>query len=255
MKNSFNNTTTTTTMKTTTTFTNSSKRPDHEYIEEIKNNIKRVLNLELKNDTIDEYVVQTFNVYNPDPLYVFVLPDGTNKTLAFRRSFFAAAIFPNVSTLQTLQKIAKEIIFIKNGNLEEKSTKLWSNDEIFRKKYEQFKVNANDLNEAESIKIVEENVRTERNFFKFMDTIVKNEPVVNNDESEALRLNDYQSFSKEIHATDLLGNYKSSNNRYETAIPKNPPKIVSWKDLGLDGWAGSIETFHGHPEENRLVTK
>lgn len=223
------------------------------------------------DESIDQYVANEFNVRNQDPLYVFVLPGIRNETIVFRRSNFDEAIFPNVTTLQTLRKIAMQSKWLQSENADRKSEKFWKNDERFRIKYEQFKQNANNLDEIDSMKVVEENVRTERNFFKFMDNLNVNEvdnngidsnteisltPTEDNSDSESQReerhFNEYQSLLMDVHSKDHIGEYGLGNVHWDSPTSKRPVNTrVSWKDLGLDGWSGDIQANHKHPEENK----
>lgn len=219
--------------------------------------------------SIDQYVSNAFNIHNHDPLYVFILPGIKNETIVLRRSYFEEAIFPNVTTLQMLRKIAKQSKWLQSENADRKLEKFWNSDERFRVKYEQFKQNAYDLNEDESMKIVEENVRTERNFLKFMDTLNVNEidhngidsitevPPTADDSlnSESQRnerhLNEYGSLLMDVHSKEQIGKYGLGKGHWNSATSKRPNNVkVSWKDLGLDGWTGDIQHNHKHPEEN-----
>lgn len=258
-------------MPTTTpieSLTNSERNSD------LMDHIKRVLNLKPVDGTsIDQYVANAFNVHQQDPLYVFILPGEKNETIVHRRSDFGEAVFPNVTTLQMLRKIAQHSKWLQQSeNADRKSEKFWKSDERFRLKYEQFKQNANDLDEGESVKIVEENVRTERNFFKFLDTLNVNGIVDNNNndidsstetssiagdnsDSESQQnnrhLNEYETFLMDEHPNDHISNYRLANEHWESTTSKRPASTkVSWKDLGLDGWTGEIQSYHKNPEEN-----
>lgn len=224
------------------------------YISDLKSHIKRVLNLESSDEaSIDQYVSNAFNIHNQDPLYVFVLPGVENETIVFRRSNFEEAIFPNVTTLQMLRKM------VKTEN--RKSEKFWKSDERFRVKYEQFKQNANDLDEDESMNVVEENVRTERNFFKFMDTLNVDDSLTettstpddqSDSESQQIErhVNEYQSLLKDVHSKGHIGKYGLSHAHWDSPTSKRPANTkVSWKDLGLDGWTGQLGGIVENPEE------
>lgn len=258
---------TTTSLATTILAATSTQR---NYIVDLKSHIKRVLNLESTDDaSIDHYVSNAFNVHNQDPLYVFVLPGVRNETVVLRRSNFDEAIYPNVTTLQILRKIAVQSKWLQSEAADRKSEKFWKNDERFRIKYEQFKHNANDLDEID--RVVEENVRTERNFFKFMDTLNVNEVDGNGIDSstettstpsddtmdsesqrEERRLNEYQSLLMDVHSKDHIGKYGLGHGHWDAPTSKRPSNAkVSWEDLGLHGWKGAIQANHRHPEENR----
>lgn len=226
----------------------------------LKNQIKFILNLQTKNESIDKYIIESFNIYNPDPLYIFVLPDGFNRTVAFRRSNFTDISFPNTTSLQTIQTVLKSS---KYAHLfpspEEMAAKQLALSDKFQTKYNQFMASEKDLNEEESfMNIVEENVRTEKNFFKFMDKL--NDQVDSDEESiensgEQTPLDskhapsDYQALIRHIHSKDHVGNLKLVNDQESKVIwPKN--EKLSWDDFGLHGWIGKINDEHENPEEN-----
>lgn len=231
-----------------------------------------MLNLESSDDaSIDQYVSNAFNVHNQDPLYVFVLPGAENETVVLRRSNFEEAIFPNVTILRMLRKMVKTSKWLQTENTDRKSEKFWKPDERFRAKYEQFKQDANDVDEDESMNVVEENVRTERNFLKFMDTLNVND-IENNDngiedshtettttpeensDSESQQIerhvNDYQSLLKDVHSKGHIGKYGLSHAHWDSPTTKRPAKTkVSWKDLGLEGWTGQLGGIVENPDE------
>lgn len=222
---------------------------------DLKSYIKSALNVEQNNNTLDSIMNTAFNVENPNPMYVFVLPVGLqNRTLVLRRSDFGHAIFPNISRLQrqimssNISRLYKLIEnFDKPTWMSEQSDTttefLFTNDDDTH--------NA-DLDEAESMKVVEENVRTERNFYKFMHYLNQHHETDNTAGSDL----------KYIENADLLPSgsavvgrytklYKPSQSQieyslhidYTTAQPiaEKPLQTVSWKDLGLDGWMGGIK--------------
>lgn len=263
-------------MKTSLPFTTSTVSPttisERKYISDLKSHIKRVLNLESSDEaSIDQYISNAFNTHNQDPLYVFVLPGVQNETVVLRRSNFEEAVFPNVTTLQMLRKFVKTSKWLQTENVDRKSEKFWKSDERFRVKYEQFKQNANDLEEDESMNVVEENVRTERNFFKFMDTLnvkdIQNSDngiddshtettttLDDNSDSESQQIerhvNDYQSLLKDVHSKGNIGKYGLSHAHWDSPTSKRPVNTkVSWKDLGLDGWTGQLGGIVENPEE------
>lgn len=205
--------------------------------------IKKVLNLELENKTLDEYVAQSFNIYNEDPLYVFILPeDVQNKTIILRKSNFAEATFPNVTTLRKLRKIAMRTRFIQNETLRDKQDeKLWKIDDYFKEKYEKFKLNAYDLGEAENLNIIEENVRTERSFMKFMDEMNGNTVEKDVKDSEGFSSNRVQSLTdhkhNDINKWSNIGpdTYRLSTNKGEVFLNRrpttpSPKKPQTWKN-------------------------
>lgn len=228
--------------------------------EDLKNHIKRVLNFEENNETLDRYITNSFNLYNPDPLYVFVLPGETNQTLVFRRSNFSEAIFPNVTTLQMLRKLSSASKLYANQNLyDKKNGKRWKNEEIPNVKFEQFKKSNYDLDEAASLKIIEENVRTERNFYKFMEDLNSENQIEDSKRSEkptrpkeSRSFNEYELLLHEIHTTGSEGN---DNQLLLTGeflpshkLKRKRTQHVSWEDMGLDGWSGSLRPLYTFPK-------
>ncbi|XP_031633157.1 uncharacterized protein LOC116346962 isoform X2 [Contarinia nasturtii] len=247
----------------------------HRYtIAQLKNQIKFVLNLGVhtKNESIDKYIYESFNVFNPDPVYVFVLPSSgdSNRTLVFRRSNFSDISFPNTTSLQTIQKILKSSkyahLFPSTDDIASKQLAL--GDKFFTN-YKQFMSSESDLHEAESLKIVEENVRTEKNFFKFMDRLNEERASDLSDSDESASIedsgeqtpletkyvsNDYRhGFIKEIHSKDHVGNYELAKEQDYSKVewPKNDK--LSWDDFGLHGWIGNINDQHENPQENGFI--
>lgn len=235
-------------------------RPNRHSINLLKNQIKFILNLHTKNESIDKYIIESFNVFNPDPLYIFVLPDGSNRTIAFRRSNFSDISFPNTTSLQTIQTILKSSKYAHLfPSAEEMAAKQLALGDNFFSKYNQFMSNEKDLHEAESFKIVEENVRTEKSFFKFMDKL--NEEVNSDDEAsiedsgEQTPLDlrhapsDYQALIRNVHSKGHIGNYElAKDHEQNVAWPAN--EKLSWDDFGLHGWIGNIHEEHNNPQEN-----
>lgn len=234
---------------------------------QLKNQIKYVLNIDLQteNETIDKYIVESFNVHNPDPMYVFVLPNASNQTLIFRRSNFSDISFPNTTKIQKLQKFLKSSKF---SHLFPNHERMSKQSELDFTKYQQFM--SNDLHEAESIRIIEENVRTEKTFFKFMNKLnggieIHGTSVEESDEdhSRPIQSNqqqqqhptDYPALIRDIHAKAKtnIGSYALAKNNIHgppIASWSTTQKPISWADLGLHGWVGKINEHHENPDEN-----
>lgn len=194
-----------------------------------------------------------FNVDNPNPMYVFVLPVGQqNRTLVLRRSDFDHAIFPNISRIQRQimsANISRLYKLIENIDkpiwMSEQSQTttefLFTNDDTH---------NA-DLDEAESIKVVEENVRTERNFYKFMHYLNQHHETDNKAGSDHKFDGHADMLPSGSAVVGRYSKYKPSQSQieyslhidYTTARPIGEKQFqtVSWKDLGLDGWMGGIK--------------
>lgn len=248
-------------------------------VNQLKNQIKYVLNIDLQtvNDTIEKYI-ESFNIHNPDPMYVFVLPNALNQTLILRRSNFSDISFPNTTKLQKLQNLLKSSKFAHLfPSHDERMSKQAALDQRFFTKYQQFMSSESDLHEAESIRIIEENVRTEKNFFKFMNKLnggVDNHGTSIEEDSDEKRSRpkqpppspkeehhhhhqqtDYPSLIRNIHTkakTDIGSYALAKGNRHRPPIVhwSTTQKPISWADFGLHGWVGSINEQHDNPDEN-----
>lgn len=246
-------------------------------INQLKNQIKYVLNIDLHtpNDTIDKYIIESFNLHNPDPTYVFVLPDASNQTLTFRRSNFSDISFPNTSTQKILQNILKSSKFAHLfPSHDERLSKQLALDQRFFTKYQQFmSTDMSDLHEAESLRIVEENVRTEKNFFKYMDKLngaidndaIKTEQSTAHQHRPSIdqqHSTDYPTLIRQIHAKKNIANYAlARDNVRDNVLARDhvraqlqawptTKKSISWDDFGLPGWVGPINEHHENPDEN-----
>lgn len=233
-------------------------------INQLKNQIKFVLNFDLhtRNESIDKYIIESFNVYNPDPVYVFALPGNSNRTVAIRRSNFSDVSFPNTTSLQILHKILKtsKLAQLYPSFDEYAPKQIAQDDRRFLAKYKQFMSNENDLREAESLKVIEENVRTEKNFFKFMDKLnedIDNDAISIEASGERTVLDsrykptDYPALIRDIHSKDHhIGNYKLAKDRPNEKLAWASDENVSWDDFGLHGWVGKINDQPANPEEN-----
>lgn len=239
-------------------------RSNRHSINQLKNQIKFILNLDLhtRNESIDKYIIESFNIYNPDPVYVFVLPDDSNRTVVVRRSNFSDISFPNTTSLQTLHKILKssKLAHLFPSYDEYAPKQDAQDDRRFSVKYKQFMSTENDLSEAESLKVVEENVRTEKNFFKFMDQLnddIANDAISIEASGERTTIlaakhkpTDYPAIIREIHSKDHIGNYQLSNDRNHEKIAWPSDENLSWDDFGLHGWVGKINDQPPNAEEN-----
>lgn len=218
------------------------------------------MGLHAKNDSIDKYIVESFNIYNPDPVYVFVLPDASNRTLVFRRSNFTDISFPNTTSMQAVQNLLKSSKFAHLfPNDDERISKQMALDQRFFAKYKEFMSSENDLHEAESLKIIEENVRTEKNFFKFMDKLnedIDSDGISIEDSTERVaaflkhQSTDYPALIRHIHAKDSIGNYELVKDNKHERVSWPASEKLSWDDFGLPGWVGKINEHHDNPDEN-----
>lgn len=255
---------------------NNTKRihPNWHVVNQWKDHIKHVLNIDKGNDSIDDYIFATFNIYNPDPMYVFSLPDNLNHTVVLRRSNFTEITFPNTTALQSIQKILRSSKFKPLLETDHRKPKdLLTQDQHFFAKYQQFISDENDLYEAESRKAVEENIRTERNFLKFMDRLNEDDSdsvvIEANEDDSRTRIQqtlpkplDYQSLIKNLHSKNHIGSYhlavdeqrqpqpQQQQQHQQAKIVRPNKNKVTWEDFGLHGWTGNINMHHQNPEEN-----
>lgn len=194
-----------------------------------------------------------FNVDNPNPMYVFVLPVGLhNRTLVLRRSDFEHAIFPNISRLQ--RQIMSSNISRLYKLIENLDKPTWMSEQPDTTTEFLFTIDDThnaDLDEAESMKVVEENVRTERNFYKFMHFLNQHHDTDNTAGSDMKYDGHDDLLPSGSAVVGRYTKYKPSQSQieyslqidYTTAKPIADKQLqtVSWKDLGLDGWMGGIK--------------
>lgn len=105
-----------------------------------------------------------FDVDDEDPVYAFVLPDKRNKTIVFHQRDFTQMKYPRISEVGRMEGP----VFYKPLNAT-----------VFRDESaplaERLTVRQEGEEEAEMNRIVEENVRTERNFIQFMEDLNEKE--------------------------------------------------------------------------------
>lgn len=210
--------------------------------------IKQMLNVHPSNKSIDDIIRNTFNIDNPNPMYIFVLPDGErNRTLVLTRNNFDEAVYPNITIGQRFvrddRRSNKLLQLLYSGANKDKSKEFDVDNAIFDLK---------DLDESESMRIVAENVRTERNFISFMERL--NENGNNIDSGNVLRKN--LQLKKPVDVSTTV------NKEYEDLVsPKLKYKFqidysadllkpttqnayratkINWEDLGLEGWIGGL---------------
>lgn len=163
-----------------------------------------------ENETLDHYVSNSFNTKNLNPAYIFILPDKHNRTLVLRKNDFLEIDYPNISHINKFRKMQKDF-FNKNEEKEmkEKMENMYSDD-------------------SESIEMVAENMRTERNFYKWVEDYN----------------NDVDSYTN--RPTGKLQNRKSEEDYefyddYEEEEKSQEGDGVKWDDLGLEGWTGGLK--------------
>lgn len=250
----------------------------------IKDHIKDVLKLELMNQTLDNLVASSFNLDTPDPMYVFVLPESTkNRTLVLRRSGFNEAVWPNISPLQRHimhANISQLYNLIENAEskvLHKQPRRIKASVPTIRLVKKRPKgqtrpkaVNA-DLDEAESVRVVDENVRTERNFLRFMEYL-NDHPSFDDQDVELRDSNRFAiSSSLEPYHTDFAdgrlpghttpvssSGWRSTRPSHSASLSQveygfgaayttpsssedDSSSSVGWDELGLDGWLGGIK--------------
>lgn len=206
----------------------------------LKDHIKKVLNIDLTDQEADRYIVNTFRLDNPNPMYIFDLSNDQNDTVYFHRTDFTEAVFPNVSTLQKLRKIMIDSKLMPENDKDRRESRLI--DEKFLFNFEKFKNSSISSDESDDMKVVEENVRTEKNFFKFMDDL--NSLKINSNSNETAS-NEGKSlpFYEHQHVYPLGqgNNWQLSDSQWNIRTTRRPiPKKIAWSDLGLHGWRGEI---------------
>lgn len=216
----------------------------------IETQIKRFLNVHPANKSIDHVIRNSFNVDNPNPMYIFVLPGSVsgekNRTLVLTRNNFHQATYPNISTGRR---------FVKDDRHANKLLKLFDKSAFKDKQKESdvdnFIFDFKDLDEAESMRIVAENVRTERNFIEFMERLNENgnlegSAAFHEKKSTKAPVSNGGIVNKEYE--DLVSpklKYKFAIDYSRDALKPTTQNSVrttelDWKDLGLDGWLGGL---------------
>lgn len=218
----------------------------------IETQIKRFLNVHPSNTSLDHVIRNVFNIDNPNPMYIFVLPGGEkNRTLVLTRNNFDTAVYPNISTGRR---------FVKDDRHANKLLQLFdrtaNKDKLKESDVDNTIVDLKDLDESESMRIVAENVRTERNFIEFMErlnekgdvggrrnVLQKDVPVTYPLDGSKIRTvnKEYEDlvspklkYKFQIdYAADLLRPPQTTENSFRTTK-------LDWKDLGLDGWMGGL---------------
>uniref|UniRef100_A0A182INE5 Phospholipase A2-like central domain-containing protein n=1 Tax=Anopheles atroparvus TaxID=41427 RepID=A0A182INE5_ANOAO len=209
--------------------------PPHTQVK-MKSHIKRILNIHEENSTLDSYLLSLFNMENLNPTYVFLLPmDGKNhvRKLIYQRSDFEEAEFPNVTTINkfTERPNRTAALVVKPGG-----------DMQLEKKI--FEYIDRDTMDEGTLKVVEENVRTERNFIKFMDDL-------NRDLDEEERRRTLKETLRKQSATP--GRLPSA--LFTPYTYRSTQQTVGWDDLGLEGWAGGLREIQGHRFEHPVLEK
>jgi hypothetical protein len=197
----------------------------------MKIHIKKVLNMHLENSTLDNYISSIFNMNNVNPQYVFRLPDNNNnnRTLIFRKSDFTAAVFPNITNVNKFSKSKENL---QTSSSIKHPVKVKNEELIDELKHERFIFENNLSNNGDDYddnmkRIVDENVRSEKDFIELMTEL--------NDDlnDEELRQNYHQRLTQPLTKVTnkkpiLGGNSKKKSEEEE------------WEELGLSGWSGTM---------------
>lgn len=212
-------------------------------------------------DSVD--LEHTFNIANPDPMYVFVLPGSHhNRTLVLRRSYFDAAIFPNISHLQRqimASNITRLYTLIENiekirpigGDYIQQPAAAAAPEQQIPPTVMMNRNNREQQTDADAMRVVEENVRTERNFLKFMnylnDRQVAAASVLADNSIDGSGGGVVQPNERDTNEVALKSAASQIEYSLELAYTTESPsgdqqkRRISWKDFGLDGWVGGIK--------------
>ncbi|XP_052867887.1 uncharacterized protein LOC128273868 [Anopheles cruzii] len=199
----------------------------------MKSHIKHILNINEENSTLDGYLLSLLNTENLNPTYVFLLPmEGKNnvRKLIYQRSDFEEAEFPNVTTVNK---------FTARPNPTAPTPKPGSDMVLEKKIFEYDK----DIMDEGTLRVLEENVRTERNFIKFMDDLNRDL-----DEEESRRV------LKDSLRKSSSSSWPGSTALFTPYTNKNT-QTVDWDDLGLEGWVGGLRELQHHRFEPPVLEK
>lgn len=176
---------------------------------DMKDHIKKALNIHRENSTLDRYVSSIFNLSNNNPTYVFLLPD--KQKLIFRKSDFSKPVFPNITNVNKFAKSTDKLQMQSSAKHQVKQLA------------DEYKNNFDSNDDYDEIvkEIIDENVKSEKNFIQFMNEL-------NND------LNDQPHYQRQ------------TSPRPAKFVSKKRPKQKlksgkdEWEELGLSGWSGDI---------------
>lgn len=170
-----------------------------------------------ENETLDNYVSNSFNTKNLNPAYIFILPDKNNRTVVLRKNDFLEIDYPNISHINKFRKMQKEFYDKKNEN--EMKEKLMENM-------------YSDESDSKSMEMVAENMRTERNFYKWVEDYNNDVEGFTNRPS-----NKFQS-RKSDEDYELYDDYGTTDEEKDTSEQDDK---VRWDDFGLKGWTGGLK--------------
>ncbi|KAL1395281.1 hypothetical protein pipiens_011370 [Culex pipiens pipiens] len=212
------------------------QRDREHIIGRMKTNIKKILNMQLENATLDEYVLNVFDVENINPTYVFLLPSGDKshiKKLIYQKSDFVEAEFPNVTTINKFKRSLNQ------SSVDDE----FSDEEDYSDEDMAPFLNVGEDEDDRMQEIVKDNIRTERNFIKFMDDL--------NDDLEAA----LEKKVKKVPHPVQSSSFKKTS--LFTPYTYMSTKTIGWDDFGLEGWSGGLSTglLYQHPVLERPKTK
>lgn len=137
----------------------------------MQNRMKQVLHLRDDNS-----LTSMFKSMDEDPVYVFVLPDKRNKTVVFHQSDFTKMEYPRISEVGRMDgpvyykplnaTVFRDAAANKTTPIAQRLTIRDEDEED-----DDFSSDYSDDEEAEMNRIIEENVRTERNFIRYMEDL------------------------------------------------------------------------------------
>lgn len=183
-----------------------------------------VLNFQSDNSTaIDSFITAMFNL-KVNPSYVFRLPDSKyNRTIVYKKTDFLDAVFPNVTNINKFNKTSDNLQ-TSASQVHNYKAKEDLNNELQHEKhfFDSSRLYHEDLDEN-LIKVIEENVRTERNFIMFMDDL--NQDLDDEDKRITQKKKNASKPKSEAH--------KSQKQRDEESY--------EWDLLGLSGWSGAVK--------------
>ncbi|XP_062555059.1 uncharacterized protein LOC134220097 isoform X2 [Armigeres subalbatus] len=200
----------------------------------MKDRIKKVLNVQSENNTLNEYILSVFNVENINPTYVFLLPSGEkNKIhkLIYQKSDFLEAEYPNVTSLNKFKRSLNSSYNV-------------ISDTDFLGQESKSSAKSADSEDAEDIalEIVADNIRTERNFIKFMDEL--NDDLEEELQRKALKYKQKSHSSLSPKKSHLFTPYTYVNSQ-----------TVGWDDLGLEGWSGGLREINSHRYDHPVLER
>lgn len=179
--------------------------------------------MNFENSTLDKYISSIFNFNNVNPTYVFQLPDinNYNRLLVFRKSDFSAAVFPNISNVNKFTKSTENLQVSSSSKHPVKA----KNEELLEELKHERLIFENNLNgnvddyDDNMKKIVDENVRLEKDFIEKM-----------------------KSLNRDLDDEDLRENYQRLTQASPVMSPLETKKkeVDEWAELGLKGWTGTV---------------